>query len=61
VPGGPGLLPRERLCEFADLMFPGYPDGPETVTRADLDADAIAALLEPFESDDEDDDESDDD
>lgn len=55
VAGGPGLLPRERLCEFADLMFPGYPDGPDPVRAGDLDRAAIGALLEPFENDDEDD------
>ena len=49
VPGGPGVLPRELLRVFADLMFPGYPHGPEVVRSADLDEAAIVALLEPFE------------
>lgn len=45
VPGGPGLLPRERLREFADAVFPGGKWAP--------DAERVAALLEPFETEDD--------
>lgn len=43
VPGGPGLLPRDRLREFANVTFPNNQWAP--------DAERIAALLEPFEPD----------
>lgn len=49
VPGDSGLLPRDRMHEFADLMFPGYPN--ECFDEAALEANAekITALLEPID------------
>jgi hypothetical protein len=58
VPRGPGVLPRARLREFADVMFPGYPGGQDSVRAADIDADAVFELLEPFDYDEEPDDEN---
>jgi hypothetical protein len=55
VPGGPGVLRRERLRAFAELTFPGYPGTNEghgvAPEQSDVYAERIAALLEPFEDD----------
>lgn len=52
TPGKSGLLPRHRIREFADLMFPGYPQC-DVADEAAITANAekITALLEPFDDD----------
>lgn len=55
VPGGPGVLRRDRLRAFAELAFPGYPGTNEghgvAPEQSDAYAGRIAELLEPFEDD----------
>lgn len=49
VPGDSGLLPRDRMREFADLMFPDYPNDCVDEAAVEANAEKISVLLEPID------------